>query len=94
LIKEKLDLGHVRDVIFAFVVDDLNLISFSDNLRDLFECHVAALVRVVEFSVLVPFNDSRFFHLIFPCFISDLPFVKCVEVFAVYNQSSLFYSCL
>jgi hypothetical protein len=94
LIKEKLDLGHVRDVILAFVVDDLNLISFSDNLRNLFESHVAALIRVVELSVLVPFDDSRFFHFVFPCFMSDLPFVKCVKVFAVYNQSPFFYSRL
>src|SRR6267142_2030944 len=55
------DLGqrHGREVLTRGGVDDRDLLARTDHLLDLFERDVAALLRVVEFSVRVPLDHVR-----------------------------------
>ena len=59
---EKLRQGRCSDVIFGFIIDDANFFAAFDHFGDLIESHIAGLVCVVEFAVLVAFDDLHFFH--------------------------------
>ena len=59
-------LSDVSNVIFSLVVDNLDFVTFTDDLRDLFKSHVTALVSVIKFAVLVTLNDSYIAHTNFP----------------------------
>src|SRR5690606_31657598 len=64
LIEKKLNLSYVRNVVFRLIVDDLDFVTFTDDLSDLFQCYVAALESVVKLAVLVTLDDTYVFHVV------------------------------
>jgi len=54
--------GGLGDVVLRLVVDYTEVVAVFDHLGDFFQCHVAALVRVVEFAVLVALDHFYFVH--------------------------------
>ena len=71
---EKLGQGGSRDVILGLVVDDAEIFAALNHLRDLIQSHVAGLMGVVEFAVLIALNDLNFFH--------DSPYLHFLEPLA------------
>jgi hypothetical protein len=63
-LKDDLGQSGGGDVVLSFIVDDHDLFVGADHFGDIVQSDIAALLSVVELSILIPFNDLHFFAVI------------------------------